>query len=75
MKLNPMSTFGPEAHCFLYDGTNHQALEWVPQDAGNWRKWAEPWSDDPRFMHFHGLLLGGWGEREFKPDELEKVPA
>ena len=31
--------------------------------------------DDPRFMHFDGLLLGGWSERDFKTDEIQDLPA
>jgi hypothetical protein len=32
-------------------------MEWAPEYAESYRKWAEPWDDDPRFMHFDGLLL------------------
>ena len=74
MKLNPMSTFDPGKRCYLYDSTNDCMMEWSPGCAEDYRKWAEPWRDDPRFMHFDGLLLGGWSEHSFKPQDLEKVP-
>jgi hypothetical protein len=66
--LDPMSTFDPEKHCFLYDATNCWAMEWHAEYAGEYRRWAEPWDDDPRFIHFDGLLLGGWSEQNVAPD-------
>ena len=65
--LNPMSRFDETKHCFVYDSTNDCMMEWVPEDAESYRKWAEPWADDPRFIHFDGLLLGGW--RDKRPSE------
>jgi hypothetical protein len=73
--LNPMSTFDPSKRCFLYDATNGWAMEWHPEYAGDYRRWAEPWSDDARFMHFDGLLLGGWTDRAFVPAKIAKIPA
>jgi hypothetical protein len=69
-----MSSFDPSKHCFLYDATNGWAMKWRPEYAGEYPCWAEPWRDDPRFMHFDGLLLGGWSEHSFSPSNVA-VPA
>ena len=74
MKLKPMSTFDPATHCYLYDGTNDWMMEWKPEYAEGYQKWAEPWGDDPRFMHFDGLLLGGWSEQHSSRTSLRRCP-
>jgi hypothetical protein len=49
-------------------------IEWTPVDGESLGS-AEPWEDDPRFIHFDGLLLGGWSDKPFQPDEISEVPA
>ncbi|MGY4358528.1 hypothetical protein ACVWZR_007656 [Bradyrhizobium sp. i1.3.1] len=56
--MNPMATFNPDEPCRVHDALNNTFIDWKPEWAARYRKYAAP--HDEGVIAFDGLLLDGW---------------
>ncbi len=60
MTLRPMSTFDPLRRCTVHDVLNDETIEWSPELAASYRRFA--FEEEVGMISFDGLLLDGWAE-------------
>ena len=56
--MNSMATFNPDQRCHVHDGLNDKLLNWDPEWATHYRKYAAP--EGKGVVAWDGLLLDGW---------------
>ena len=56
--MNPMDTFNPDMPCRVHDGLNDIILDWRPEWAEDYRRWAG--EHDTGVIEWDGLLFDGW---------------
>jgi hypothetical protein len=59
--MNPMQTFYPDVACRMHDGLNDKLLDWQPEWADSYRRYAS--EHDTGVIGCDGLLLEGWSSR------------
>ena len=55
--MNPMRTFDPGVSCGVHDRLNDFVLDWKPEWAAHYRRWAK--EHDIGVIEWDGLLLDG----------------
>jgi hypothetical protein len=55
-----MSTFDPLRRCTVHDLLNDETIEWWPELAASYRKFA--FEEEGGIVSFDGLMLDGWIE-------------